>query len=141
MNTPSAKQPRISAKVRAAIDARVRKGLSIAASAEAAGMSRQGFSKALQRPAVADLLADTQARFVSEVESKRAFLRAQALEVAAEMLSKPETDDKVKLKLVEMLMGDGKTPAVAVNIDASTNVGGGYEFVRPGARVVDIEAP
>ncbi|RNF35319.1 hypothetical protein [Paracoccus methylarcula] len=101
-------------------------------------MSRYGLSKALKRPAVAELLADTQARFVTDVESKRAVLRARVFDVAAEMLNDEKTDDRVKLKLIELLMGDGKAPTVAVNIDASTNVGGGYEFVRPGTRIVEI---
>lgn len=139
MTDQSPKPPRISAKVRAAVDARIRKGLSITAAAEEVGMSRYGLSKAFKRPAVAELLSETQARFVSEMESKRAVLRARAFEIAAEMLNGEKTDDKVKLKLIELLMGDGKAPAVAVNIDASTNTGGGYEFVRPGARVVEIE--
>lgn len=137
--TDPKRTPRISPKVRTAIELRVQKGLSITAAAEEAGLSRFGLSKALKRPAVADLLAETQTRFLSEVNNKRAILRARALDIAADMLNSEETDDKVKLKLIEMLMADGKAPAVAVHVDASTNIGGGYEFVRPGARVIEIK--
>jgi len=129
--------PRISSKVRAAIDHRVRKGSSIDAAAQAAGMSRNGFAKALKRPEVAALLAETQERFVAEVASQRAFLRARACEVAGEMLATTK-DERVKLKLIEMLMSDGKGPMVAVSVDARTS-SPGYEYVRPGARVVTID--
>ncbi|RJL02358.1 hypothetical protein D3P05_21765 [Paracoccus siganidrum] len=118
----------------------MQKGLSIAAAAEEAGLSRFGLQKAMKRPSVADFLAETQTRFLSEVNNKRAILRARALDIAADMLNSTDTDSKVKLRLIEMLMADGKAPAVAVHVDASTNVGGGgYEFVRPGARVIEIE--
>lgn len=133
-------EPRISPKVRDAIEARVCKGLSIAAAAEEAGLSRTGFAKALQRPAVADLLSQTQARFVAEVNSKRALHRARALDVAMEMLNSDKTDDRVKVKLIEILSQDGKAPAFSVHVDASTNHHGGYEFVPPNARVVEIKS-
>lgn len=45
--------------------------------------------------------------------------------ITVNMLNDEKTDDKVKLKLVEPLMGEGMTSAVAVNIDASTNTCGG----------------
>ena len=100
-------------------------------------MSRNGFAKALKRPEVAALLAETQERFVAEVASQRAFLRARACEVAGEMLATTK-DERVKLKLIELLMSDGKGPTVAVNVDARTG-SPGYEYVRPGARVVTID--
>lgn len=122
----SASLPRcdVAPKVRTAIELRVQKGLSIAAAAEEAGLSRFGLQKAMKRPPVADFLAETQTRFLSEVNNKRAMLRARALDIAADMLNSTDTDDKVKLRLIEMLMADGKAPAVAVHVDASTNVGG-----------------
>lgn len=136
MTTLPARKPRISSKVRAAIELRVRKGLSIEAAANAAGLSRNGLSKALKRPEVDRLLAETQERFVTEVSSQRALLRAHACEVASEMLEST-TDDRVRLKLIELLMSDGKAPAVSVNVDARTG-SGGYEYLRPGQRLVEI---
>lgn len=132
---------RISPKIRAAIDLRVKKGLSLEAAAEQAGLSRYGFQKALKRPAVADLLAEVQNRFLAEVNGKRAILSARALDIAADMLNNEETDSKTKLRLIELLMADAKAPAVSVHVDASTNISGGYEFVPPNARVIEIENP
>lgn len=109
MTRQTRQAPRISPKVRAAIEARVCNGLSIAAAAKEAGLSRTGFAKALQRSAVADLVRETQARFVAEVGAKRAIHRARALDVAMEMLNSDKTDDRVKVKLIEILLQDGKT--------------------------------
>jgi len=39
--------------------------------------------------------------------------------------------------MAEFLAGDGKVPQVAVHIDARQERGG-YEFVRPGQRIVDV---
>lgn len=89
---------------------------------------------------MADLLIQTQARFVTEVNSKCALHRARALDVAMDMLNGDKTDDRVKVKLIEILSQDGKAPAVSGHVDASTtHHGGGYEFFRPGARVVEIK--
>ena len=111
-----APKPRISPKVRAAVDFRVRDGLSIQAAAEKAGLSRNGFAKALKRPAVQDLLADCQRRFIGEVEGRRAYLKARAYEIAADMLE-TATSEAVKVRLIEFLCGDGKAPQVAVHVD------------------------
>jgi DNA-directed RNA polymerase specialized sigma24 family protein len=58
---------RLSAKLRSAIEAHVTQGLSIAATCEHAGMSRAGYHKAMQRPAVRDYHETVQARFVDDV--------------------------------------------------------------------------
>jgi hypothetical protein len=65
-----APSPRIAAKVRAALEFRAREGLSIAAAAEKAGMSRNGFAEALKRPAVQDLMQEIQSKFVLEHETR-----------------------------------------------------------------------
>ena len=126
----------ISEKVRRAVSARVREGCSIAAAAEKAGLSRNGFAKALRRPEVQDHLREVQTAFVAEVEANRAFYKAQALEVAADLMRNARSEN-VRLRAAEFLAGDGKAPQVAVHVDAR----GGYEYVPPGARVVDIEEP
>jgi len=40
--------------------------------------------------------------------------------------------------MIEFLAGDGKSPQIAVQVDARPHFGGGYDYVRPGQQVVDI---
>lgn len=88
---------------------------------------------------VADLLSQTQTRFVAEVNSERALHRARALDVAMEIRNSDKTEDRIKVKLIEILSKGGKAPAVSVHVEASTTHHGGYEFVPPNARVVEIK--
>lgn len=140
MNSPVGSQlpkPRISEKVRAAVDARVRQGLSIAKAAEAAGMSKNGFGKALKRPAVQQHLREVQAAFVAEIEASRAAYKAQALEVARDLMLNAKTES-IRARMAEFLAGEAKTPQVAVQIDARPQISNGYEFVQPGQQMVEI---
>ncbi len=132
-----APKPRISAKVRAAVEFRVREGKSIADAAKAAGLSKNGLVKALKRPAVQDLVQDLQRAFVAEVEASRAIYKVRALEVALDLMLNAKSE-AVRARMVEFLAGDGKAPQVAVHVDAR-QVGGGYEYPPPGSRVVEIE--
>lgn len=129
-------KPRISQKVRDAVDLRVREGLSIAAAAERAGMSRNGFAKALKRAAVQDLVREVQERFVIESEAARAVYRARAFEVALHLMENAKSET-VRARMVEFLAGDGISPQVAVHVDARQK-GGGYEYLRPGEEIVEI---
>ena len=133
---PSLPKPRISKKVRDAIDLRVQDGLSIAAAAEKAGMSRNGLAKALKRPPVRDLVRKVQERIVIESEASRAVYKARALEAALDLMLNAKSE-AVRARMVEFLAGDGKAPQVAVNVDARQQ-GGGYESLRPGGQLVEI---
>jgi hypothetical protein len=132
-----APKPRISAKVRAAVDARVRQGLSIAEAAKAASLSKNGFAKALKRPAVQDHLQEVQRAFVAEAEASRALLKVRALEVAADLMMNAKSE-AVRARMVEFLAGDGKAPQVAVHVDAR-QTSPGYEYLPRGSRIVEIE--
>jgi hypothetical protein len=132
----SPRPSRLSSKLRAAIDARVAEGLSIIEACTKAGMSRQGWHKAMKRPAVRDHLEDVQRRFVLEAESKRSHYRVRAFEVALDLMLNAKSE-AVRARMAEFLAGDGKAPQVAVHIDARQEPNG-YEFRRPGQRVVEI---
>ncbi len=135
--TVPAPKPRISAKVRRALELRVREGLSIRAAAQGAGMSEQGFHKALKRPAVKDELQAMQARFVAEVEASRSLYKARAFEVALDLMMNAKSET-VRARMAEFLATDGKPgTSVSVHVDASQTFRG-YEYVPPGARVVEI---
>ena len=128
---------RISAKLRVAIDLRVKNGLTIAEACKKAGLSQAGWHKAMARPAVVRLVREVQEKFVAEVDMRRAYLRAQAYEVAAELL-RTATSETVKVRLIELLAGDGKQPGVSVHVDARMPPQG-YIYRRPvdGAPVIE----
>ena len=128
---------RLSAELRTAIEARVTEGLSIVEACAKAGLSRAGWHKAMKRPAVRDHLEEVQRRFVTESEAKRSLYRAKAFEVALDLMLNAKSE-AVRARMAEFLAGDGKAPQVAVHIDARQERGG-YEFVPPGSRLVEIE--
>lgn len=137
LSTHTAQKPRISVKIRTAIEARVRQGLGVAAAAEAAGMSRNGFAKALKRPAVQEHLWKMQAAFVAEIEASRAVYKAQALEAALDLMKNAQSET-VRARMIEFLAGDVKSPKIAVRVDARPQRS--YEFVQSNQRVVEIES-
>lgn len=126
---------RLRAALRRAIDLRVKHGMTIADACEEAGMSPQGFHKAMKRPAVRDYLQMVQLEFVAGVESNKAMNKARALEIGMDLMlnSKSET---VRARMVEFFASDGKVSPVSVHIDARQT--GGYDYVRPGQEVVTI---
>jgi hypothetical protein len=133
-----APKARISTKVRKAVEARVRQGASIAAAAKHAGMSRNGFAKALFRQPVQEYLRKTQETYVIEVEASRAVFQARAFEVALELMTTAKSE-AVRARMAEFLATGGKAGgSVNVHVDARQMPIAGYEYVRPGQRVVDI---
>ena len=133
-----APKTRVSAKVRKAIEARVRQGASIAVAAKHAGMSRNGFAKALLRPPVQEYLRKTQEAYVIEVEASRAVFQARAFEVALELMTTAKSE-AVRARMAEFLAAGGKAGgSVNVHVDGRQMPIAGYEYVRPGQRVVDI---
>jgi hypothetical protein len=128
---------RLSAKLRVAIELHVTEGLTIAEACARAGMSSAGYHKAMKRVVVRDFVEMVQRRFVASTEANRALYKARALEVALDLMLNAKSE-AVRARMCEFLAGDGKAPAVAVHIDARQERGG-YEFVKPGYRVVEIE--
>jgi hypothetical protein len=129
---------RISARVRVAVEARARNGLSLAEAAKLAGLSRQGLIKALKRPEVAALLAEEMENVTQDFAGLRQVARVEALEVARRLLQESK-DESIRLRMAQVLLAaEGKgDAAVVVNVDARQ--GGGYEYVRPGQQVVEIQ--
>lgn len=89
------------------------------------------------RPHVQAFLADEQRLYIQRVDTQKAKFKARAYEVAAAFLS-DNAAPADKRWAVEFFTRDdaprkGEAPAVQVNVG-----GGGYEFVRPGARIVDV---
>lgn len=123
----------MSPQLRAAIDFRVRKGKTITDACREAGLSPAGFHKAMHRAEVRLYMKDVQDRFIAEADVRRASLRVEAMEVAADLLRSAQSET-VKVRLIELLLSDGKSPQVAVNVDARQIAGpdrGVYTYTRP----------
>jgi len=145
MNKLSAIPPRpsrMSAKLRRAVNLHVCEGMTIVAACDKAGMSPQGYHKAMKRATVRDYLQTVRVEFVMGVESKRGLYKARAIEVGVALMLNSKSE-AIRARMVEFFARDAKVSPVSVHIDARQT--GGYEFVRPDQRLVDIvghtEAP
>ena len=76
-------------------------------------------------------------RYISEVESLRASAKARALEVALDLMENAKSET-VRARMAEFLASEGKAPQVAVHVDARPQMGG-YEYMPPGSRMVDVK--
>lgn len=138
--TTPAKKPRISTKLREAMRLRIRRGMTITDACEKAGISPSGWHKAMGRQAVRDAFAEEAADYISEVEVLRASAKVQAIEVALELM-KTAKSENVRARMAEFLASEGKAVGHQVNVTVDArNTGGGYEFVRPDEKLVEIEA-
>lgn len=132
-------QRRISARVKEAVRLRVEKGYRCEDAARAAGLSPAGYWKAIKRPHVKEYMETLKASFIEGVERDRRALKAQALEVAADLLHNAKSE-AVRARMVEFLAGEAhKGPQTQVNVSVGAQARG-YEYVPPGARVIDIRA-
>lgn len=133
--TRKPRTPRISAKTRAAIGFKAKLGCTLEEAAKLAGMNASALSRALGKPAAKEALNAAIAQHVQDINNKAPLYKALALEKAHYIIQN-STDERVVLKAVELLRGEGKAaPSVSVTVNNSP----GYEYVPPGARVVTIE--
>lgn len=128
---------RMRTALRRAIDLRVKQGLTISAACDEAGMSTQGYHKAMKRPEVRDYLQTVQMEFVASVEGDKAIYKARAYEVGMDLMLNSKSE-AVRARMVEFFAGDGKVSPVSVHIDARQTRG--YEYVIPGQQVVEIRS-
>ena len=108
---------RLSSKLRIAIHARVTQGLTVTDACKKAGLSTAGYFKAMQRPVVVEHLQEVQAKFIAETDQARAAAKRQAIVVAVDLMTNSK-DEKIRARMAEFLAGDGKGPAVSINIDS-----------------------
>lgn len=127
---------RVSAAMRLAIKLRVEEGLTIKEAAGRAGITEQAWHKAMKRQAVRDALEAQASLFIREIDRRRATYRAQAIEVAANLMRNAQSE-AVKMRAVEFFTTETRSaPLVSVNIGQPVQ---GYEYLPPGARLVEIE--
>ena len=129
--------PRLSPALRAAIDLRIRKGLTIAEACREAGLSPQGYHKAMKRPAVRDHISAVRLAFASECDGLRAVARARAIIVGIELMQEGQPA-AVRARMVEFFAGESKAAPVAVHVDNRMVTGPGYRYIRPEERLADI---
>lgn len=89
----------------------------------------------MKQPHIQAALAEAKAAYIAKATEKRELLKAHAIEVAEQLLA-PDQPPQVRARMVEFLAGESKNAQqinVAVNVDR-----GGYEYVKPGSRVIDI---
>lgn len=131
----NARKGRISSRVRTAITLKVEKALTGEQAAALAGLSNSGFWKAWGQPHVQQLYRELKAQYIQRAMDRKEVLRAHAIDIAAELM-KEGNPPNIRAKMVELFTSEprpGASVAVQVNVDR-----GGYEFVRPGARMVEI---
>lgn len=125
---------RVSAKARAAIGFLVKLGCTQEEAAKLADMNASALSRALAKPHVKEALIAAQEQRIKDINTSKPLYKALAWE-RAHTIAQTSKDERVSLKAVELLTGESRTgPSVSVTVNA-----GGYEFVRPGQRLVEIE--
>ncbi len=129
-------KPRISSKLRKAMELRVRNGLTINKACAEAGMSPAGYYKAMKRPAVKEHFEAVQHAYIQEAEQLRSLAKTRAIEVALDLMHNAKSET-IRARMAEFLASEGKTPQVAVHVDAR-QAPRGYEYVRPGQEVVEV---
>lgn len=133
-------KPRISAKMKIALTKRIENGLSWRECASVAGLSEQAIYKAIATPHVKVFMKELEALVSNDIEITRRSNKLRAYQAGRELLDQ-EDDKRIKAKMVELFTGEGrKGQQINVNqaVNVEANIGGGYEFVRPGQRIVDI---
>ena len=130
-----AQPPRLRPALRKALDEIALKGRTQRDAANIAGMNETSLGRALRKPAVAEYLESLKAAAIIDATNLRGLAKAMAIQTGIELMRDAKSE-AVKARMVEFFAGDGRSGTqvnVAVNVDR-----GGYEFVRPDQRIVDI---
>lgn len=134
--SPVYKRP-VPKRTREAIRLRIREGMSWAECAQRVNMAQSSLFKAIKQPHVKALMIQLKDEFIQDVAEMRAPYKAQAFEVARELLHNAKSE-AVKARMVEFLAGEPKGNAVNVAVQVNNAPPQGYEYVRPGQDVVKI---
>lgn len=98
-------------------------------------MNETALGRALARPAIAAWLEHLKAQAALDADKLKAQARAIAIQEGLRLMTQAQSE-AVRARMVEFFAGEAK-PGSQVNVQV--NVDRGYEFVRPGARMVEIE--
>lgn len=128
--------PRMRPALRNAVALIVEQGTTQREAARRAGMDESSLGRALAKPHIKAYVDTQKALFLTDMLKLKE--RAKAIAIAQGIdLMHNATSEAVRARMVELFAGEvrsGASVAVQVNVDR-----GGYEFVRPGARMVEID--
>lgn len=128
--------PRISARMRTAIQYRVRKGYNIIDACAKAGIAQDTWYKNFLKPHIKAFFEVEKLKYIQSVENLSDRHKARALEVAAQIMEESKSD-AAKMRAVEFIRGGGKS---GVTVNVQNNIKStGYEYAKPGQRIVEIQ--
>lgn len=128
--------PRMRPALREAVTLIVEKGITQREAAKRVGMNETALGRALAKPHIKAYVEAQKALFLTDMLKLKD--RAKSIAIATGIdLMHTATSEAVRARMVELFAGEvrsGPSVAVQVNVDRA-----GYEFVRPGQRVVEID--
>ena len=131
------KRPYMRAALEKAIFHIVKQGKTQREAAEREGMTEAALSRALKRPPIAAWVEYLKSQETIDAISLKARANAMAIQRGIDLMFNAQSE-AVQARMVELFAGEAKTGTqVNVNIGAKAN---GYEYLRPGARVIEIRA-
>lgn len=130
-----AQPPRIRAKLREALLLIANEGVTQKEAAERSGLHEATVCKALRKIHVQDALEAMKLEVIRHTQAQKEGYKALAMRHAFHLM-KNANSEAVQARMVEFLAGEARA-GTQVNVQIN-NDRGGYEFVRPGQRVVEI---
>lgn len=129
--------PRMRPALREAVTLIVEKGITQREAAKRSGMNETALGRALAKPHIKAYVDTQKALFITDMLKLKE--RAKAIAIAQGIdLMHNATSEAVRARMVELFAGEAKSgPSVAVQVNVDR---GGYEFVRPGSKVVEISS-
>jgi transposase len=134
---PAAKQRRMSAPVRRAIDLYITNGMSKADAAREVGISEGHLYNYLMKPHAKAYELERKVQYIQDVEEMKAPYKSQAFEVARDLMHNAKSE-AVRMRAVEFFAGEHKNKGFNVAVQVNNHTAGGYEYVQPGQQIVEI---
>ena len=128
--------PRMRPALRMAVELIIELGISQRDASRRAGMNETVLGRALKKPHIAAYVEHQKAVFLTDMLKLKDRAKAIAIAQGIDLMHSAQSE-AVRARMVELFASEprpGASVAVQVNVDR-----GGYEFVRPGARMVEID--
>lgn len=127
--------PRMRPALREAVEFIVQKGVTQREAARLSGMNERALSRALLKPHIKAYVEHEKALFLTDMLKLKDRAKSIAIATGIELMHSAASE-AVRARMVELFAGEAKAaPQFNVQIN---NDRGGYEFPRPGQRLVDI---
>lgn len=131
--------PRISQKIRLAIDAIATLGLSQREAARRAGLHEVSLSKALAKPHVKAALDERKAQAAMEADRLKGIARSIAIEEGIRLMTQAQSE-AVRAKMVEFFAGEPRGAGVVVQVNNPAPVGYAYRRPDSASEAIDGQA-